>query len=1239
MAQLVLGAAGAYIGFQLGGPQGAQLGFAAGAALGGAYATSRKRLEGPRLNDLKLTGTQYGEPIPWMINNARLPGQVWWASEKREIATTTSQGKGGGPKVTTFTYEQDVLLGLCEKEIVAVTRVWSFGKLVRNTLGAADVGTLATSDRTDLWRRLTVYTGSSTQLPDPTYEAAVGAGNAPGYRGRAYVFIEGLKLDSAGQLPLLTFEVIDAGTLALSAASYIGTEIPAAPVNTIASSIAIGNSSTFAVGIPQWDNTYSTTAVACYQWSLSDPAVYSPIGEFNVQTSGINPAGHGNADQPFLVLQESSTEVYLYAIPYGTTYGPYDVAESLGSTQVRFAQRGDYLVLGSAGSGSQAIRSFDWRASGSPLATSSALPDYVNSIEIIGDAVYCAGFDDRRVFVLDVATLTLQSTINRPSFGGSGNTNALLFASGGDLWLFENVSGSAALYRLDGASWTQISGTIDTAFLPSDNGHSIGIVGSVLLVGRIYVTSVSDREYRMWAAKIAHTPTTTTVQDAVEQACERSGLTSAEFDASALSSITTPFRGVAVAQVEGMRGVLEQMRTVYGFDCVLSDKLRFKPRGGSAVRTLSYADLAAGEGQPSEEPFALTVAPDLELPPQVAVKFVNAANDYQAGSELSDRLVVTSQVATQEVEFGISLIPSEAKRVADTLVAEGFARIAGATFAVDISNADLEPTDVVNVTAADGGTVRMRIERRTDAAGVLEFTAVRDDVASVSSSALTDDDYTQGSTVEAPSATLWRALDIPLLRDVDDGPGWVIAARGATSVWPGALVEQAWNGVDYTTAATVSESAVFGQCTTTLGDFTGVGVDERNTLTVSVGSGELVSSTRDAMLADASINTLLVGSEVIRFISASLSSADPNVYILSRLLRGQRGTESHKATHGANEACVLLRPQGLRHIASDAGDIGRERSVRATTLGASPSYVIAQPFTDTGLALKPFAPVDSSVTRDASDNATITWRRRSRLSGRLFAGGPPLGEDAEAYEVDIYEDNTFSTVVRTITASTSSATYTAAEQTADGLTAGDPLNFRAYQISTAYGRGYPLQMAEGTPASVVPSAGAWNLLDKGPDVTLSGGDLVATIVAAYSYVRGTTSHSNTGDWYFEVTVSGSSTRHLVGIALSSAPLTNYPGSDVNGYGYYGFNGELYNGGSLGAYGATYTDGDVIGVRLNSGTLTFYKNGVSQGPAAVGLTGNWFPIYGPGINTGTHVGTINAGSSSFGSLPSGSTAWG
>lgn len=219
MAQLVIAAAGSAIGGSILGTgvvalgmTGNAIGWAAGSLIGSMFGPTQKS-QGPRLGDLRVAGSAYGSPVAWVAAHPRLAGQIVWASDKREIATTTSQGKGGGgSEYTSYTYEVDVLIQLTANEIEGVSRVWENGELVYTNLTDAPAGSAVASEGTSRWRRMTVYGGDAAQLPDPTYEAAVGSANAPAYRGRGTVFIEGWQLGGNGQLTNLEFEVYQSST-------------------------------------------------------------------------------------------------------------------------------------------------------------------------------------------------------------------------------------------------------------------------------------------------------------------------------------------------------------------------------------------------------------------------------------------------------------------------------------------------------------------------------------------------------------------------------------------------------------------------------------------------------------------------------------------------------------------------------------------------------------------------------------------------------------------------------------------------------------------------------------------------------------------------------------------------------------------------------------------------------------------------------------------------------------------
>jgi hypothetical protein len=182
---------------------GATLGAQAG-ALAGSFidqslfaASGRTRaVSGPRLSDLKVTASTEGAPVPRLYGRARLGGQVIWATAIEEERVSSGGGGKGAPRSAAsgseqFLYYANFAVALCEGAITGLGRVWADGKEI-------DL-----SDYT--WR---LYTGAEDQAPDSLIVARLGAGNAPAYRGIAYIVFERMPLQAFGnRLPQLSFEV------------------------------------------------------------------------------------------------------------------------------------------------------------------------------------------------------------------------------------------------------------------------------------------------------------------------------------------------------------------------------------------------------------------------------------------------------------------------------------------------------------------------------------------------------------------------------------------------------------------------------------------------------------------------------------------------------------------------------------------------------------------------------------------------------------------------------------------------------------------------------------------------------------------------------------------------------------------------------------------------------------------------------------------------------------------------
>ena len=159
-------------------------------------------------------------------------------------------------------------------------------------------------------------------------------------------------------------------------------------------------------------------------------------------------------------------------------------------------------------------------------------------------------------------------------------------------------------------------------------------------------------------------------------------------------------------------------------------------------------------------------------------------------------------------------------------------------------------------------------------------------------------------------------------------------------------------------------------------------------------------------------------------------------------------------------------------------------------------------------------------------------------------------------------------------------------------------------------------------------------------ITFSNGNLEATWNTGSSYaVTLGTIGVNSGKWYWETTIAGTSGYWLFGIATSAISLNNYIGQQAVSYGYYSLNGNTYNANSSTSYGNSYTTNDIIGIALDldNGKVFFSKNGTWQNsgnPASgtnaayTGLSGTFFPAYAEGTSSAAAAYICNFGQRPF-----------
>ena len=163
--------------------------------------------------------------------------------------------------------------------------------------------------------------------------------------------------------------------------------------------------------------------------------------------------------------------------------------------------------------------------------------------------------------------------------------------------------------------------------------------------------------------------------------------------------------------------------------------------------------------------------------------------------------------------------------------------------------------------------------------------------------------------------------------------------------------------------------------------------------------------------------------------------------------------------------------------------------------------------------------------------------------------------------------------------------------------------------------GGTLTNTEDNPSNVFATLNSLGSVQQG---TLSEGNLTITSSSAYKIAPSTLAVSS-GKWYVENKITGSSPDASVGVIdvqdYQTNSSINYAGDKTNSVGYYK-DGRKIIANSFSSYGASYTENDIIGIALDldSGTktITFYKNGASQGAINLPTTGSeeWYFLPSP-----------------------------
>lgn len=539
----------------------------------------------------------------------------------------------------------------------------------------------------------------------------------------------------------------------------------------------------------------------------------------------------------------------------------------------------------------------------------------------------------------------------------------------------------------------------------------------------------------------------TTVGTILQDIFTQVGLVPAQYDLSAASDIV---QGFLVHTRQDARTVIQELLRLYDFDLIEVDgKLTAKKRGSAPVLTVPITDVGAHVTTGAETTPPLKVQTkrlsELEIPFRIDLKYYDRTLLYQQGSQGATRY--TKQEVQEPLTILTTLVfdADTARQKAEKELYRQWVERQQYVWSLGPAYLRLAPGDVVNVPVGVS-TRRCRIiAMDMGLLGPLNFTAVEDDASILTQGALGNALTPTVDIVTATSTTL-NAWNCNALRDADATVvGMYVAVAGPFGQdWTGAaLYTSRDGGTSYQQLDTIVRPSDMGTAQTALsGTSPGDVWDTVNTVDILLTNGDPPLSTSDGDVL-AGNNAALLGTEIIQYVTVTPQGG--NVYRLSRLLRGRRGTEWHQTEHVIGEPFVILSNLSVMRYNLTNDLYGKSLLLKAVSQGQLLASVSAVPVFIEGDELRPYSPVQASAVRDGGLNVQYSWIRRTRIGGQWPSIGEiPLSELTESYELDILSGSP-----KTVTA----ATLANAAQltiTAHGFSLNDKLFLQGFVGSTQF---------------------------------------------------------------------------------------------------------------------------------------------------------------------------------------------
>ncbi|MEI8144244.1 MAG: glycoside hydrolase/phage tail family protein [Alphaproteobacteria bacterium] len=505
--------------------------------------------------------------------------------------------------------------------------------------------------------------------------------------------------------------------------------------------------------------------------------------------------------------------------------------------------------------------------------------------------------------------------------------------------------------------------------------------------------------------------------------------------------------GAVVDRPMSAREALEPLARGFGFEVIdRGQTIVMRSLSRRSAITLGVETCVV---EKDNRPIAVTRRQESELPAELSLAFLETEADYRASAVIARRQTgasrrtssLTAAVASDGVQMG---------RQAEATLHRLWAARDTAKFSLPLSMLAVEPGDLLTIQTSDASRL-LRVTR-------LEGLGSRE-VEAESATTILAPPKREPSRFDAPAPRVIGApavviLDLPALSENDPQSLQYLAA--ASDPWTEMAVWRG-DGDGYAVVANLTSPSLMGE---TLAPFARGPLyiyDRVNSLTVRLVTGALSSLPESRVLAGANAAAIRGPNgryEIIQFVNATLVAE--RTYVLTTLLRGQRGTEDAMATVPPGSPVVFLDGP-IASLGSSLDLVGRPVTYRVGPLTAEPtSTAVTSVATSAGLrALQPPSPVQLSARR-GPDGIRFDWIRRGRLSFDSWdVAEIPLGESVEAYRITILDG--VGAELRVAEVASPTWLYAAANEVADFGAPVTSLRVRVTQSSSIAGQGRLLE--------------------------------------------------------------------------------------------------------------------------------------------------------------------------------------